>query len=362
MTIYFFISLVFSGSALVLKSKSAIYFKNVTFLATITLIVLIVSLRYETGTDYYNYLGWFQRLPSTGLHLSEELGFSLIIIFFDYIGFPSQSFFLLFAVMTVFFSALGFKNLTPNWQIVTLVFVVSALPTLMGGFRLLLASSIGLFSIYYAIERRFIGYLFFVILALLFHRAAVLLLLIYPLLIVHRKIGTSYTASILLMAALFILMVENHVYSFIAMLFQFDILNLEYKLHNYVHNERYGSTPISMTIIVKSVVLAIIFVILRDRLILKIKYYDYFLIIIFLGFIMQLFITQTIFGAIALRGAQFFMIVQSILLVACISAMRSMVEKILFLFFVMIVTFGSMWTTMILRAELYFPYKSIIFN
>lgn len=361
MTVYLLTSLLFAGATLVLQSNSAVYLKHFTFLATITLIVLIVSLRHETGTDYYDYLSWFQQVPSTGISASEEVGFALIIIFFDYIGFPSQSFFLVFAVLTVFFSAIGFKNLTPNWQIVTLVFVVSALPTLMGGFRLLLASSIGLLAIYYAIERRFTKYLFFVFFVLLFHRAAVLLLLIYPLLIIHRKIGISYTALTLLIAALAILMAESYVYSIIATIFQVDLLNFQYKLHNYVHNERFGSTAISMTIVVKAVALSIIFTILRDRLIHYVKYYDSFLAIIFLGFIFQLIITQTIFGTIALRGANLFMIVQSILLVACVSAMRSMVGKLLFLFFVMLVTFGSMWTTMILRADLYFPYKSIIF-
>lgn len=150
--------------------------KNRIFYFSSLPLILISGLRYDVGTDYFpTYYTGFYRILINEMGDGFEIGY---ILFNKIIQIFTDNVFVLFfltAVLFVTFTFKGIFNLSTNiplsiiMLLLTRYFFIS-----MNGVRQFISLAILLCSIKYIIERNLKKYLFFILLAFLFHYTSIL--------------------------------------------------------------------------------------------------------------------------------------------------------------------------------------------
>jgi len=136
------------------------------------------SFRWESGTDFWNYLNNFQRIKLKFLWTDRyELGYNLMVLFFrDYL----KTTFIFFTavyysiVFTLYFFSI--RKATANPILFVFIFFCFAIG-LMGSTRQLMAVSIMFFASIYFLEKKKLWFIIFILLASLFHRTIIICLL-----------------------------------------------------------------------------------------------------------------------------------------------------------------------------------------
>jgi hypothetical protein len=193
---------------------------------------VVFGIRYDVGVDHLNYLEgylWGDYVSKNDLlfNLLSDIGWKLNIHFSIYFGF--------IAFIQIFFFFYAFKNekyLYP--YLVFFLFSNGEWFFWMNGIRQALAMCIWIFSIKYIEEKKNIKYLICWIVALLFHKSAIILLLIYPVLRNGKDYFKSITFQLILIAASFVFQVI-----FIDVIFRFEPF-VEYYM-NLLGGEMYRS-------------------------------------------------------------------------------------------------------------------------
>jgi len=161
------------------------------------LFAIIFGMRYNVGVDHLSYLEgylWREHVGKGELlfNLLSEIGWKMNLHYVIYFG--------IIAFIQVFFFFYAFKDerfLFPF--LVFFLFTNGDWMFWMNGIRQALAMCIWIFSIRYIEDKKFWKYLFWCIVAFLFHRSAIVLIIFYPIL----KNGKDYFKSILLQLILF---------------------------------------------------------------------------------------------------------------------------------------------------------------
>lgn len=189
MFIYWFFWFIFSFFSFLNKSYSVeikyIYYIFVFFL------FLFVGFRFEVGADWYNYLEIYN------IYLNEKSFYSVFMTdpaygFLNYLssafGFESIIFInavcaLIFILCLCIFSR-NFKN---PWPVLFVLYPVFILVVSMGYTRQSVAASLSLlfFSRLFSSEKKFSA--LYLILAFLFHKTAIILILFYPILFLNKS-------------------------------------------------------------------------------------------------------------------------------------------------------------------------------
>jgi hypothetical protein len=193
----FCVILVSSG----VTSKSKHISKFFYFLCAM-LLTLISGLRLDVGTDYQNYLYLFNLIENGQLSVSEP-GLVYLYKFSNYLGFGSYGVFFVFS----FIVAVGFTKFLSDFcgrkggVAIFLFFTLSMF--YFASFNLIrqyAAVSVILYGFKYILEKRFLVYLIYVGIAMLFHYSAIVMLSMYFLL------GRKYTYKhLFFLTALFLL-------------------------------------------------------------------------------------------------------------------------------------------------------------
>ena len=150
--------------------------KLALILVFITLL-LLASLRFEVGEDWKNYVLFYTDRNSSNV---LEIGYRLINDLFSDLGLH-YNFFLLFINSGALFFTYKFIYLnTKSKQIALLIFFYDIFFFLnLSGARQAIALSLICIGFNYALKKRFLKYLFVVLLASTFHKSALIALLIY---------------------------------------------------------------------------------------------------------------------------------------------------------------------------------------
>ena len=140
--------------------------------------LLLVSLRYKVGTDWDAYVDFYRGEKSTD---GIEIGYAFLNnLSSKFLHLPYNLFIL---IINAFALALMFFFLKQNSVLLVvglLIFFSDLFLYLnLSGIRQALALSITCFSIKFAIDRRFIVFLLFILLAACFHTTAILFLVVY---------------------------------------------------------------------------------------------------------------------------------------------------------------------------------------
>lgn len=189
------------------------------FWGIIALIVLFKGLRWDTGTDFPQYLACFENVTWSNFYHFERYGFGTHLmepgytflnvliktVFFDY------TMFLLitnFAIMWIYGCTI--LKYVPKYKFVCLSLVLVS--TILFPVRQTFAAAIFLYSIRYILVKDWKKYYLCILIAFSFHRSAVLLSLMYPLM----NLKFNYKRNIAIYIGLIVF--SNYMYSV------FDIL------------------------------------------------------------------------------------------------------------------------------------------
>ena len=169
------------------ESKNAqIVFYSVAFLIPF----VFLSIRYDIGNDYQNYVDYFYKI-ARGDIVPKEPGYILVNYLISEFNLNVQWLFVFFGFGFIYF---GYKAL-PKDGFALGVFLFISTMYLYEGFSAIrqgLAIVIMGYALKYVYEKHFLAYFFWAVIAMMFHLiTAVLLLIIYP--IVDRKINKNIT-------------------------------------------------------------------------------------------------------------------------------------------------------------------------
>lgn len=136
------------------------------------------SFRWESGTDYWNYINNFKRMKFKFLWVDRyEMGYNLMVLFFrDYLKTTFTFFIAVYysiVFMLYFFSV---RKATQNPMLFLFIFFCFGIG-LMGSTRQLMAVSIMFFASMYFLEKKKLWFIIFILLASLFHRTIIVCLL-----------------------------------------------------------------------------------------------------------------------------------------------------------------------------------------
>lgn len=138
-----------------------------------------LAIRYNIGTDYPNYVMYFEKIAS-GMDTIKEPGYEFINKVVSYFNLDVQWIFVFFGFFTFYFSYKAF----PKDGFAMSVFLFITIFYLYEGYSAIrqgLAMAIMIYSTKYIYEKNFLKYFIFSIFAMSFHlMTAIVLLLIYP--------------------------------------------------------------------------------------------------------------------------------------------------------------------------------------
>lgn len=169
------------------------------------LFAIIFGMRYDVGVDHLGYLEpylWKEYAGKNDLlfNLLSELGWRLNLHYVVY--------FSLIAFIQVFFFFYAFKNERYLYPfLVFFLFTNGEWGFWMNGIRQALAMCIWIFSLKYIEEKKIWNYLLWGILAFLFHKSAIILLIFYPILRNGKDYFKSISLQLLLIGGAFVFQV-----------------------------------------------------------------------------------------------------------------------------------------------------------
>lgn len=145
--------------------------------------ILHDGLRWETGTDWIPYYEYFQICVQNGLDTFSDIGYVFINIFIRSLT-NEYTFFLLFHALFLYILIFSSIKRYAIYPFLTLFLYYSMALPLLGMNRQFIAVGFCLYSLKYVVNRQGIKFLFLLLLAMLFHKSA---LIFAPVYFMNRK-------------------------------------------------------------------------------------------------------------------------------------------------------------------------------
>ena len=322
--------------------------------------VVIVGLRWETGTDWEPYLAQFEN--STDLrymftyNLGMERGFVLINYLVRIIT-PYYSILLfLIAIVMYFFFMKSFTKLTKYPQLTNLLFFSSTLG-LMGSNRQLLAASVIMFGVTNLIDGKKINFIFSIVISFFFHTTSLLASVYYFL---NRKIK-----SWILYLSIVIAFVIGKTQIPVTLFSLFGGLNtytME-KSDTYLSTakEVLQTTELSLLGLLKRLLFLLIFILIREKVTEKLKHFNLLLNGYVFGTIFYFLFSSTLLVMVS-RGSIYFAMMEPLLLTSISYVLKRDIDKLVFLFVMLVLSILLMFQSISPYPDLFDPYKSIFIN
>lgn len=360
MVVYLFTILVlfaFSLHELVSNNEKT---KKFFLICSYVLIVVIVGLRWETGTDWEPYLAQFENstdlkylfLYNTGM----EPGF-ILLNYFVRILTPNYSIFLLLlAVVMYFFYIKSFAKLTKYPQLANLLFFSSTLG-LMGSNRQLLAASIVLYGITYLINSKKIKFIGSIVISFFFHTTSLLASVYYFL---NRKIKTWILYVAIVIA--FIIGKTQLPIKIFSLLGGLNALTME-KSDAYLNSAKniLQTTELSLIGLIKRLLFLFFFILIREKAMKKIQNYNILLNGYVFSTIFYFLFSSTLLVMVS-RGSVYFAIMEPLLLTSILYILKRDIDRLVFLFVILFYAILVMYQSVSPYPDLFDPYKSIFIN
>lgn len=164
------------------KIKYDDYGQIVTFLCGLVL-MFVAGFRWKVGTDFGNYMLMYERVKSTWfdlLMLFDEPGIGIIAkvgsLFYDH----PISMFILASIVTVSLYVITIKKYSYNFQLSILLYIfVGAWHGAFNGIRQYLAAAVLFAGHRFIYEKKIWKYVLVVLVAMMFHRTAIVMLPVY---------------------------------------------------------------------------------------------------------------------------------------------------------------------------------------
>jgi len=185
------------------------YYQNVTifkaeYLLPIFLFSIIFGIRFDVGVDYMSYLSHYEDIKF-GHDVDKEFLYVFLLKIFSSNNVNVVFFFSFLSFLQIFFIYLSFKN-TPQilLYIIFILFTGRYYMDWMNLIRQSIAFCIFVYSIKYIKENKFKYYLTYISIAFLFHKSAIILLLLYPILKNNKDYFKSTSLQLIIFSFVFI--------------------------------------------------------------------------------------------------------------------------------------------------------------
>lgn len=177
------------------------YISKMVFYFTIFFIFLFVGFRYKVGADWYNYLYFYESSKYYSLNSIFSGGdpaYNFLNYISHFLNYPDNIFVNAFcSFLVLVFLAKTALKLEKYWLVLLIYFPYHILVVSMNYSRQAVAISISLWAFCKLLENRFIQYAFLILLASLFHKTAICLLLFLPLILfikfqIYKNLSVLY--------------------------------------------------------------------------------------------------------------------------------------------------------------------------
>lgn len=175
------------------KSKQT---RRLLFVALFLVLFLVAALRYDTGIDYWNYVSIFERYQM-GMDLSYiEWGFMLLVGIISSLGLGPQWVFVIISFFTILFFIKAFYEQSESFTLSIFFYMVLGYYFYsFNSIRYYLAVAIAFYSLKYILQKKYLPFLVWILVASAFHKSVLVVLLFYP---VARFVQTNTISKALM--------------------------------------------------------------------------------------------------------------------------------------------------------------------
>jgi hypothetical protein len=322
------------------------------------LIVGVMALRWEIGTDWNNYFDFFEKFAdweefNYGPPIFEK-GYWLLNIFVRNIW--DNYTFLLFIVEGTFFVLLFrfFKFSTPYVLLCILLYFGLNIG-LTGSNRQLLALVICLSGLKSLIEGNKLKFIGLVILAFFFHSSALLFFIF-----LFLNVNIPIYVIIGVIGACFVIgqtKLPFAIFSSLSGVSEYNAAKIETYLKT--AEKQMSDVQVSTLGIVRKILLPVIFLLTRKKIVEKYKYYNYLLNGYLFGVAFYFLFYKSLLIMVS-RGSLYFNIMEPILLSLQLSISKDRKIKNIILFMLCIIAIVFFFQSIKMYPDLFIPYKSVL--
>lgn len=166
-------------------------FSKIGFLVFVSFLSLFIGFRYQVGGDWDAYIyiySHFKYISFTESLYVSDIAYSIINYFSQYLGFVDIVLVnTVCGVIIALFLYLFCMKLKEYWLILLMYYPYHILSVSLGYTRQAVALSILTYAFTFLIEKKVLAYLFFIILAAMFHKTSIIFLVFLPLLFFKNK-------------------------------------------------------------------------------------------------------------------------------------------------------------------------------
>jgi len=324
------------------------------------IVIIIAGLRYDTGTDYWNYFEQYQMVKEYGFAIWYEPLYVSMILMAQSFNLEFYSFLFLFYSLTIFLLLYILPKLTPLWLLSFSIYALAFMPNNgMGTIRFGLAIVITLYAVKYAIEKKLLKFLFIVIVATLIHKAMIFFIIVYY--IIHLKFTNVQYMFIYIFAILLGMtsIIENiflATYDFTTNFLPF-LGGYNVKMGSYIIGHQEGS--IALSSVIKKSFLLFYFLYYRKQILTVYPHYNSYLNIVVFGYSIYFVMINT-FATFAIRLSSMFSFYEMILLPLPLLVLHKRINILLLYLFIFILSLMKFAITIMSWQDYFFPYQNLL--
>lgn len=321
--------------------------------------VLLVGLRWETGTDWTPYLDHFEGIvdfeSTSPLLTGMEYGYS-ILVYLNKLLFSSYTALLLIhSLIYYFFVFKGIKRLSPYVFLVVLLYSAFTFGV-MGSHRQLIAVALVFYGTKYILSKNAVAYTLIVIIASIFHTTALICLILYFL---NRDINELFLLAIVCFA--FIIGKTSIPERTFELLGAAGGVGDKLKFYLEGGKDLAKENPVSIIGLAKRLVFVGIFLYSKRMISEKIPHYNAMLNFYVIGLVIY-FLFSSFLTVLVSRGGLYFNIFEPILISCQLLIFRSVKDRMILTGFLCAFTIFYFIQSIASYPDLFLPYKGIFIN
>lgn len=340
--------------------KLSINSRKIMFFSAILILVLQSGLRWETGTDWTPYLKHFQApdvFKATAIYNRMEIGYSVLVWLIKLITSQFTIFLILYSIIYYYLIINNFEEYTPFLYVALLIFYCSSIG-MLGSNRQLLALATCLIALKYAINKDPVKFFLIVILASMFHISAILFAIYY---FINYKFS-AFTVSFVLVLSFLIgyFQLPVYIFSYFGKLIG-GATSVKIGLYLYEAKELLMESKLSISGLVKRLVLLSIFLYNRNKMMSLLSHYNVLLNGYIVGIILYFLFERTLVIMVS-RGSLFFNIMEPLLLSSQLLLFKNPNNRLIYLTLILIFSITLFFQSISAYPDHFLPYKGIFIN
>lgn len=337
--------------------------KIIKFLVLISFLILVLQmgLRWETGTDWEPYLDHFEGFKYTRQWFGNidqfESGYELFAHTVYYLV-EDYSFFLVLNAIIFYWLIIKANNYFSDYKLLSLLLFYSFSIGILGSNRQLMALGIGLISLKYLFEKKYIYYFLLIGLAYFFHATSILFLSYFFL---NRTISNK---SILFILCISIVIGKTGIPTSIFNLVGGSLgESTSLKTGIYLDNskEELSNSALSLFGMFKRLFFLGIFIINRNKILPVFKKYNLLLNGYVIGVAFYFIFSESLLVMIS-RGSLYFNVMESFLLASQIIVYKDSIRWHLMYLILVLLSILNFKQSISAYPELFDPYIGIFYN